>query len=199
MFLYTACYMIKYSCDSPLIGTLAKVGNFSYHLLSGIDMPIKTQQYIQSFFTKNNGKEFVGFYTLDENWIDRVCKYHFFTKFFRYEGRFKIVIDSLRDLTEKIANNLSHRNKDMDIFKKGCNWCSISNKFCAYLISKEGEIKRRFHHTFCADEVFIQTILWNSPFKKNVYSTANENVGSLREIDWTRGKPYTWGGKVRPF
>jgi hypothetical protein len=22
--------MIKYSCDSPLIGTLAKVGNFSY-------------------------------------------------------------------------------------------------------------------------------------------------------------------------
>jgi hypothetical protein len=29
MFLYTACYMIKYSCDSPLIGTLAKVGNFS--------------------------------------------------------------------------------------------------------------------------------------------------------------------------
>jgi hypothetical protein len=32
MFLYTACYMIKYSCDSPLIGTLAKVGNFSYFI-----------------------------------------------------------------------------------------------------------------------------------------------------------------------
>ena len=31
MFLYIGSYMIKYSCDSPLIGTLAKVGNFSYN------------------------------------------------------------------------------------------------------------------------------------------------------------------------
>lgn len=32
-----------------------------YHLLSGADLPIKSQDYIFDFFEKNAGKEFVGF------------------------------------------------------------------------------------------------------------------------------------------
>ena len=31
-----------------------------HHLLSGVDLPIKTQDYIHQFFLENNGKEFVG-------------------------------------------------------------------------------------------------------------------------------------------
>lgn len=32
-----------------------------YHLLSGVDLPIKTQDYIHQFFNDNNGFEFVGY------------------------------------------------------------------------------------------------------------------------------------------
>ena len=32
-----------------------------YHLLSGQDLPIQTQENIQSFFLNNSGKEFVSF------------------------------------------------------------------------------------------------------------------------------------------
>ncbi len=39
-----------------------QTGNYKYyHLLSGNDMPIKSQDFIHSFFDKNEGKEFIGF------------------------------------------------------------------------------------------------------------------------------------------
>ncbi|RMC92317.1 hypothetical protein D9O40_20540 [Clostridium autoethanogenum] len=38
--------------------------NYSYyHLFSGMDLPIKSQRYIQKFFEKNKGKEFIHFVT----------------------------------------------------------------------------------------------------------------------------------------
>lgn len=39
-----------------------------YHLISGVDMPIKSQDYIHEFFNKNDGKEYID-YKLDENVI----------------------------------------------------------------------------------------------------------------------------------
>ena len=41
-----------------------------YHLLSGVDLPIKSQDYIHEFFQKNYGKEFVGFAQGEDNKID---------------------------------------------------------------------------------------------------------------------------------
>lgn len=41
--------------------------------------------------------------------------------------------------------------------------------------------------------MFVQTILWQSPFRKNLYKTNYIFSSCLCEIDWERGKPYTWG------
>lgn len=46
-----------------LFETALKNGTYVYyHLLSGTDLPIKSQDYIHEFFHKNSGKEFVGFW-----------------------------------------------------------------------------------------------------------------------------------------
>lgn len=44
-------------------------------------------------------------------------------------------------------------------------------------------------YTLCADEIFIQTILWNSPFRERMHCTNNANTGSMREIDWEAWQP----------
>lgn len=44
-------------------------------------------------------------------------------------------------------------------------------------------------YTLCADEIFIQTILWNSPFRERMHCTNNANTGSMREIDWSMAAP----------
>ena len=49
-----------------------------YHLLSGTDLPIKSQDYIHAFFQQNAGKEFVGF------WQDAAHQRDLERKVFRY-------------------------------------------------------------------------------------------------------------------
>jgi hypothetical protein len=67
---------------------------------------------------------------------------------------------------------------------RGGNWASVTNDFVEFLLSKKTEIKRRFHHTFCADEVYKHTLCWNSKIKDSIYNPTNEALGCMREINW---------------
>lgn len=44
----------------------------------------------------------------------------------------------------------------------------------------------------CADEVYKQTLLMNSPFKDTIFDSKKDFAGDTRLIDWERGHPYTW-------
>ena len=59
-------------------------------------------------------------------------------------------------------------------------------------LERKDEILKMFNHTFCPDEIFLQTVLWNSPFRNNIYKINDEFNSCRRLIDWTRGKPYVW-------
>lgn len=57
-----------------------------YHLLSGVDLPIKSQNYIHDFFDKNQGLEFIDYsQEPSENYIKRVSKYWLFTYWWKVE------------------------------------------------------------------------------------------------------------------
>ena len=75
---------------------------------------------------------------------------------------------------------------------KGCNWLSLTDKFIEYLLSQKEIVTSRFRHILAVDEIFIQTILWNSPFKNDIYDLNDEYKSCMREIDWERGTPYEW-------
>lgn len=77
-------------------------------------------------------------------------------------------------------------------FKKGPNWVSVTQAFVEYLMEKKAFVMKRFRYTLCPDEIIIQTIVWNSPFRSCVYSMEDAETGSMREIDWKRGGPYVW-------
>ena len=51
-----------------------------------------------------------------------------------------------------------------------------------------------FKFTYCADELFFQTIFENSPYKNNLYYNKKDDnyISCMRYIDWTRGQPYTF-------
>lgn len=51
----------------------------------------------------------------------------------------------------------------------------------------------KFKKTNCADEVFLQTICYNSPYYNNLYLKKDDDYKQImRFIDWNRGKPYTF-------
>ena len=45
-----------------------------------------------------------------------------------------------------------------------------------------------FNHTFCPDELFIQTVCFNSDFHKKVKKADSEFEGNLRFIKWENGE-----------
>lgn len=156
-----------------------------YHLISGVDIPLKSQDYIHNFFNTHQGKEFLGYYQgdLQLELRKKVQMYHLFSKNFTKDDKWtfcKIV----RAIFCRLQFYLRiKRNSDICLVR-GTNWVSITNDFVEFLIGKKQEIKRRFHHTFCADEVYKHTLCWNSKFKDNIHNPENEAHGCMREINW---------------
>lgn len=162
-----------------------------YHLLSGEDLPIKNQDYIHNFFQKNIGKEFVRFEKKEFTYSDRI-RYTY--PFQELAGRSKNIYRILGILLikfQKIINYSKPIYKNIR-FQKGTNWFSITDSLARYVVEKENWIKETFKNSFCSDEIFLQTIVINSDYIKNLYHKDFDNnpVAIMRLIDWKRGNPY---------
>ena len=156
-----------------------------YHLISGVDIPLKSQDYIHNFFNTHQGKEFLGYYQgdLQLELRKKVQMYHLFPKKFTKDGKWTFC-NIIRALFCRFQLYFGiKRNNDICLVR-GTNWVSVTNDFVEFLLSKKKEIQKRFHHTFCADEVYKHTLCWNSHFKDCIYNPTNEALGCMREINW---------------
>ena len=179
-----------------------------YHLLSGADLPIKTQEEINSFFEKNNGLEFVQYDTNErfekDKEIGRRTKLYHFLQNYRRRYNWKL-LNSFFTLLERISlavQLLLHidrmRKYPKVVVKYGSQWVSITDDLVEYLLQNEALIQHLFHCTNCADELFIQTLVYNSEFKNRLYDKDfDDDVrGNMRLIDMKKrgnnGNPYTW-------
>ena len=187
------------ACEYLLFRMASQKKYAYYHLLSGTDMPLTNQKTVHDFFDKNKGKEFVCFdnhQNISESAIERVKYYHLFVNLARSKNKllckfFQVFhFHSIKFQKKLKINRLKKVNYT---FRKGANWVSVTDEFVKYLLSKEKEVKKIFKYSYCADELFVQTILYNSKFYKNVYSIKNDDyLGIKRYIDWKRGEPYTF-------
>ena len=167
-----------------------------YHLISGVDMPLKTQDEIHDFFKNNNGLEFIHFCTEQQaiNVRNRVLQYHFMrwcrtrNKYVNYITQ---KINTVLDIAQIKTNFERKWDKDIKI-QYGANWFSITHDLAEYVISKESWINKYFRYTSCADELFLQTIVYNSRFKDKLYKNEmnDDYTSCMRYIDWKRGEPY---------
>lgn len=156
-----------------------------FHLLSGNDMPIKSQEYIHSFFDENDGKEFIGF--SDKYFLGNIeCIHLFPTEYRGGNGIARSCFVKVQKLLHFSVAGFKH-----PVFKRGAEWVSVTNDFVQYLL-KQKEYYKRFKYSYCLDECYKQTVAYNSPFKERLYSIDDEFKGCMRLIDWNRGTPYTF-------
>ena len=168
-----------------------------YHLLSGADLPIKTQKEIHDFFEENKGKEFIHFGTeqYQKDIQERYNQYHFFTKQLGRKRDKKLWVQ-LETYSLAIQRRL-HVNRDKKnnfSFYGGSNWCSVTYEFAKYLINDYKKLKHSYMFTQISDESIYQTVLMKSAFEKDVYrgDFSNNCLSNVREIDWNRGNPYVF-------
>ncbi len=178
--------------EIALFQEAAQNGSYTYyHLLSGVDMPIRSQDFIHDFFTQHSGYEFIGFSEYDSrDEIDRkVRRYHLFSAHFKGGNLLHTAVRALLLQLQIITGILRHKKVE---FKKGSNWVSVTEAFVHFLLTKRGEIMRDYQYTYCADEIFLQTLCWNSAFRNKLFSLDNDALGCIRRINWKDNKVLNW-------
>ena len=104
-------------------------------------------------------------------------------------------MDFLREFFLKLQKLLKIDRTKGKEFQYGSNWFDITDDFAKYVLKNKPWVIKHFKKTCCADELFLQTLLFNSPFYSNNYYCLNEKNRILqrnRYTDWTRGQPYTF-------
>lgn len=184
-------------CELSLFAEAVNRKEYQYlHLVSGVDFPIKSQEYIHKFFECNKGKEFIHFddATFPEVDLEKIQCYYFLQKYVgnrKKDSSFLYCIQRAMIHMQKGMKFDRHKRKKMQ-FYKGANWVSITGKFAKYVVEHKEEIRNMYRYSMCCDEVFLQTMCMNSEFRDNLYdkSFCNDYRMCMRYIDWNRGGPY---------
>ncbi|MDE5886618.1 MAG: beta-1,6-N-acetylglucosaminyltransferase [Muribaculaceae bacterium] len=173
-------------------------GEYKYvHLLSGQDLPLKSQNHIHDYFNSlPPDTNLIGFAQGEFNKRDLENKtnyHHFFLNHYRHPN--KLLRGGLKILRQTALNiqklfNVK-RKWEVKVYK-GSEWVSITGAFAKHIVLREKEILNLFKGVPCADEMYKQTIIMNSDFKNTVFDIERDFGGDTRLIDWERGKPYVW-------
>lgn len=148
---------------------------FFFHLLSGSDLPIKSQSFIHEFFRNNADREFIDCREVTGHTIMR---FRYYTLFPEHSAFF--LANFLNNVFKYILKFLGlAMNRGVD-FKCGSQWFSITGGFASYVVSRKEWIESVFSHTVICDESFIPTVFASSPYYRN---GAGRN---LRYTDWQR-------------
>ena len=159
-----------------------------YHLLSGMDLPIKDQDTIHTFFDRHSGTEFINYWNFKKTTASR---FHYYTIFPEGAGHF--LTNLINNIFKGLQMAVGYRiNKDVD-FRFASQWFSITDSLARYTISKEDWLEKVFRHTNTCDEIFLATLVWGSPFRERLYvkEPVEEHIvneSNMRFIDWTRGE-----------
>lgn len=165
-----------------------------YHLLSGIDFPLKKPNEIITFFEQNKGKEFIQFQNkkLSEKNFNRVKYFYPFQEYIGKKKNFLWIMQKLLVSLQKIFQlDRTKKNTAFCQYQMGANWFSITHELAEYVVSKKIDIKNTFKHTINGDELFLQTIVVNSKFINNLYHPDfdNSTESNSRFVKWENDTP----------
>ena len=183
------------NCEMVLLKEAIKTEHAYYHLLSGMDLPIKTQDEIHEFFEKHAGLEFVDedLPKISEAALSRVKYSH---KFYGKAGSAKDILGALSTKGQKLLGVDKTKKYENIIFQKGRNWFSITHGLAKLVVEKEAWIKEIFEKSVCGDEMFLQTVARNSEYASKICNpNTMPDVPDTRYIDWVRGSnnnPYVF-------
>ena len=159
-----------------------------YHLLSGVDLPLKSQDYIHDFFQRNSGKEFISFEKASKAMVDYRMRYiHLFPKGFRDRSSFLYRLRGLFVLLQR--GLLLKRNREVNIYK-GSQWVSVTDSMAKCFLDSKSWIRKVFLHTFIPDESVFQSLYMLSSFEGIIYDEDDDSTRNQRLINWSEGHWY---------
>ena len=75
------------------------------------------------------------------------------------------------------------------VFQKGGVWFSITHALARYTVEQMPRYRAYYRHSSCADEIWLQTLVANSPFmeRRAFMGWDDEMAATMRYVDWSGG------------
>lgn len=150
--------------------------------LSGSDYPIKNKEEIYEYFIKNEGKELIKAFYIDESncehCYDKIQRYRFFDKNIKHNKIDKVIKKVLEYTLYPFKKDIYIYSKNQKIRPAfGSQWFAITPKCAEYILEyseKNKRIDNYFKTSFAPDEMYFHTIIFNSQFKYNTINGGEE-------------------------
>lgn len=181
--------------DASLVlvkSALAEGRSFDYFvLLSGACYPVQPREYIEDFFERHKGREFIEAFALPNfehgKKLERLSRY-----WIKRGGK----LDGIKWRLQKFMNSffperdhVKHLNGAQAM--AGSQWWALSHEAVNYVVGFIADNPSFYNfckHTDCPDEFVFQTILWNSRFREKIchsltFTHWEKNKSGPEEID----------------
>lgn len=173
-------------CEYRLLKAALQDGHHDYyHFMTGVTYPIKSQDYINTYLEQHIGTEYVGFDN-KRDYSFRAKYRHLFCEAGKMPGiggKIKLKLREYYLVFQRILG-VDHFKKYNMVCKKGCAYWSITEGFAKYIVGKEPLIRDMLANSISGDEIFVQTLLFNSEFQSRAKDLQDEYNGCMRELAW---------------
>lgn len=169
-------------------------------LISGDDVFYRGLDCFNEFLKVGGSIEYIGVTS-----FSGVNKHEENRYLYRYPSFFYIRNPSvLTRIKKSLVRNLFKlgffKNKSkcpFEVMYKGSNWFTMSYSCLEYVLSYleiNPSYISYFDNSYCCDEIFFQSIVYNSSYREMTLSVINnsidDNLMSLRQIDWVSGPDF---------
>lgn len=163
-----------------------------YHLLSGVDLPLKGIEEVNEFYNSNYGKQFINIRSPKEfrkYYNQRVAYKMPFKERWGKEINFFKFADKLLVQLQKIFG-LKNKNLEEKDFCFGSQWWDITDDLARYILKNSNQIEQTYKYSSCADEIFVQSLILNTKYWEELYIPEfnNQMAGNMRWITIPEGK-----------
>ena len=169
--------LLKAAYDSP-------EGFDRFVLLSGSDFPLRSASYIEDFFERKKGVEFMNLVQMPANKLGKpICR----LTHYKLRPADSKVVNAIKKFLIKMRV-MPRRRDYREVFGDlapygGSAWWAIGREAAAHILEftvQNPRIVTYYKHTDIPDESYFQTILGNSEFKSKMQR-------SLTYTDWSAG------------
>ncbi|MDR2687918.1 MAG: beta-1,6-N-acetylglucosaminyltransferase, partial [Oscillospiraceae bacterium] len=175
-----------------------------YHLLSGVDLPIRPHSEITRFFEENAGKEFIHYYGVPPRSGERIRMRYYYPlqhaagrHYFRPRGLLQWLL-----LPPQALVGVNRLRRLPDLYK-GSQWFSATHGFVADLLEfySDEENLRPYRMTQCCDEFFVQMFAFHSKYRESIFlgkrwpNSDRLSPHNMRLVVWEKqgaGSPMTY-------
>lgn len=160
-----------------------------YHIISGVHLPLKTQDEIHNFFDECDGGEVLQLMPSNAEEINfKLRLYHLFVNNYMNPNKLIRKIDKFFwRVTLAFEKSFGIYRKGASRYAKASQWCSITNNAANLLLDHKVAIIKEYQNTFCSDEFFIASALVRSDNQFII-----KNCEELLSVLFYRGNPITY-------